>query len=143
MNSYSIAEWKDFFIAVSGVASAFAGLLFVGVSINLARIIATPGIPDRAGETLIFLGGVLVSALVGLVPQSLPAFAIELLCVGLFVWGIATYFHIRMLRLRLYDTSAHAIQRVVYSQIAVVPMVLGAASILLRWGGGLYWLAPA
>lgn len=66
MDSYAIAAWKDFFVAVSGVAAAFAGLLFVGISINLARIIAVPGISGRAGETLIFLGAVLVSSLLGL-----------------------------------------------------------------------------
>jgi hypothetical protein len=142
LDSYSIANWKDFFVAVSGVASAFAGLLFVGLSINLVRIIGTPGIPDRAGETLIFLGGVLVSALLGLLPQSSTAFGIELLCVGFFVWCLVTSFHVRALRRHLYDTPAHGIQRVVYSQIAALPLVIAAACILLHTATGLYWLAP-
>ena len=61
MEWYAVGEWKDFYVAVSGAAAAFAGLLFVGLSINLTRIISLPGISDRAGETLIFLGGVLVA----------------------------------------------------------------------------------
>ena len=85
MESYAVAEWKDFYVAVSGAAAAFAGLLFVGLSINLTAIIKAPGISDRAGETLIFLGAVLVAALLGLVPQSSTAFGIELLCVFCFV----------------------------------------------------------
>ena len=94
MISYAIAQWKDFLIAVSSVAASFAGLLFVGVSINLTRILGTPGIPARAGETLIFLGGVLVAALLGLVPQPPLAFGLG-----------AVY---RMLRARHSHISPHS-----------------------------------
>ena len=142
MNSYVVADWKDFFVAVRGVAASFAGLLFVGLSINLSRIISTPGIADRAGETLIFLGGVLVSALLGLVPQSSSALGLELLCVSLFVWGVATSMHVQALRRHFYDTAIHGYRRVAYSQIAAIPLVIGAASLLLHRGGGVYWLAP-
>ena len=142
MNSYAIAEWKDFFVAVSGVAASFAGLLFIALSINLTRILDTPGIPARAGETLIFLGSVLVSALLGLVPQTPFTFGLELLSIGCFVWCVGTYLHVRALRSRLYDTAAHGFMRVAYSQIAALPLVIGAASILLHEGGGLYWLIP-
>jgi hypothetical protein len=131
-----------FLYTVSGAAS-FAGLLlFVGLSINLARIISTPAIPDRSGETLIFLGSVLVSALLGLVSQPSSAFGFELLCVGCFVWCAATYFYARALRLRLYDTVSHGFQRVAYSQAATLPLVIGAVSFLLHGWGGLYWLVP-
>ncbi len=50
MHSYAIAERKDFFIAVSGVAASFAGLLFVGLSINLTRIPGTSGRPGTRGR---------------------------------------------------------------------------------------------
>lgn len=105
--SYTVAVWKDFFVAVSGAAASFAGLLFVGLSTNLTRIIGTPAIPDRSGVTLIFLGSVLVSVLLGLVSQPSSAFGFELLCVGYFVWCAATYFHARALRPRLCDTISH------------------------------------
>jgi modulator of FtsH protease len=142
MDSYAVAEWKDFYVAVSGAAAAFAGLLFVGLSINLARIISLPGIPDRAGETLIYLGGVLASALLGLVPQPPAAFGIELLSIGCFVWGIATYLDVRALWRRHYDTAIHGYQRLAFSQGATLPPLVGAVSFLLHGGGGLYWLVP-
>jgi hypothetical protein len=141
-NSYSIAAWKDFFVAVGGASAALAGLLFVGLSINLELIVSTLGIADRAGETLIFLGGVLVSALLGLVPQPAAAFGFELLFVASLVWCVATHTYVRALRLRLYDTPYHGFLRVVFAQAATLPLVIGAASFLLRRGGGLYWLAP-
>ncbi len=144
MDSYAVAEWKDFYVAVSGAAAAFAGLLFVGLSINLTRILSAPGISDRAGETLIFLGSVLVAALLGLVPQSSQAFGIELLCVGCFVWCVATFLDVRALRRRLFDTAYHGYQRLAFTQLATLPLMIGAASFLLYGGGGggAYWLVP-
>jgi hypothetical protein len=142
MNFYAIAEWKDFFVAVSGAAAALAGLLFVALSINLARIVELPGTADRAGETLISLGSVLVAALLGLVPQSPSAFGFELLFVAGWVWFVTTYLHVRAMRLRLYDTPYHGFLRVAFAQTAMLPLVIGAASFLSREGGGLYWLVP-
>jgi len=142
MDSYTIANWKDFFIAVSGGAAAFAGLLFVGLSINLARIIAMPGMPGRAAEALFLLVSVLVSALMGLVPQTSAALGYELLCIGSAVWIVTTYLSIHAVRRHLYDTALHIIQRVVSAQIATLPLLIGAASFLLHRGGGLYWLVP-
>lgn len=142
MYSYTVGEWKDFYIAVSGAAAAFAGLLFVGLSINLARIISLPGISDRAGETLIFLGAVLVAALLGLVPQSSKASGIELLTIFCFVWCVATYLDIRALRRNHYDTLFHGYQRFAFTQIASLSLLVAALSFLLRAGREPYWLIP-
>jgi hypothetical protein len=143
MDAYTLASWKDFFIATSGASAAFAGLLFVGLSINLARIIALPGIADRAGGTLILLGGVLISSVLGLVPQPSSAFGIELLCVGSIVWIVATTLDAQAIRHRYYDTAYHGFQRVVFSQFATLPLIIGAALFLMHTGGGLYWMIPA
>jgi hypothetical protein len=142
MNPHAIAEWKDFFIAVSGAAAAFAGLLFVGLSINLARIIALPGISGRAGEALILLGSALTSALLGLVPQLPAAFGWELLCVGSVVWCVVTSLHIGALRRLHFDTISHGIQRVILAQAATLPMLIGPALFLFRDSGSLFWLVP-
>jgi modulator of FtsH protease len=142
MDSYAVAEWKDFYVAVSGAAAAFAGLLFVGLSINLTAIIKAPGISDRAGETLIFLGAVLVAALLGLVPQTSTAFGLELLCIFCFVWCVATYLDVRALRRRLYDTLYHGYQRFAFTQVATLPLMIAALSFLLRGGREPYWLVP-
>ncbi|MGC1684555.1 MAG: hypothetical protein WA734_02940 [Candidatus Acidiferrales bacterium] len=142
MEPYAVAEWKDFYVAVSGAAAAFAGLLFVGLSINLTRIISLPGISDRAGETLIFLGAVLVAALLGLVPYASAAFGIELLCIFCFVWCVATYLDIRALRRRHYDTLFHGYQRFAFTQAATLPLMIVAVSFLFQGNREPYWLIP-
>ena len=51
----------DFFLAQAGVAGVLAGLVFVGVSINLQQVVSEPGsgLPGRTAEALILLVGVL------------------------------------------------------------------------------------
>ena len=49
--------WHDFFLAQAGAAGVLTGLVFVGVSINLQKIVSDPnsGLVGRAAEALILL----------------------------------------------------------------------------------------
>ena len=44
--------WKSFFMA-QVASAALAGLVFIGVSINLTKIMSSPSLPDRALEAII------------------------------------------------------------------------------------------
>ena len=52
MSAYDIAAWTDFANTVAGGAAALAGLLFVGLSLNLSEVLEYPGVPSRAAATL-------------------------------------------------------------------------------------------
>lgn len=81
--AYDPEQWHDLFVAVAGASAALLGLLFVAVSINLERILSYKGLPERALETLLLLLGVLLVAIVGLIPeQSHVALGIELLVIA-------------------------------------------------------------
>src|SRR6476619_1457695 len=45
MTAYDVAAWADFANTVAGGAAALAGLLFVGLSLNLADFLKYPGVP--------------------------------------------------------------------------------------------------
>jgi hypothetical protein len=72
MHAYSTAEWQGLFIAEAGASAALAGLLFVAISINLARILQGAGLPGRAGEAIVLLVAVLVISTLALVPGQSP-----------------------------------------------------------------------
>jgi modulator of FtsH protease len=89
MHAYSTAEWQGLFIAEAGASAALAGLLFVAISINLARILQGAGLPGRAGEAIVLLVAVLVISTLALVPgQSPTVLGAELLAAGLVAWSV-------------------------------------------------------
>ena len=80
-----MSDWHDFFVAQVGASGVLAGLVFVGVSINLEKIMSTPayGLPGRTLEALIVLLAVLTVSSVLLVPgQGTLLVGAEVLAVG-------------------------------------------------------------
>jgi len=69
-----MSGWDNFFIAQVGASAAFAGLVFVGVSINLTKIVAVPRQVGFALEALVVLLDVLITSSLLLVPGQPPAY---------------------------------------------------------------------
>ena len=70
----AVLRWHDFFLATAGATAALLGLLFVGVSINLAALAADERVDlrARAGQAFSNLVFVLVIALIMLIPNPDP-----------------------------------------------------------------------
>ena len=142
MPELDLEAWNDFFAAASGAASALAGLVFVALSINLTKILNVPGLPARAGETIILLSAALFAALIALVPgQSSRSLGAALGVVGLIAWCVPLAFQIVAARAKQYQTHQQFVLRVVLHQAATIPFVLACLSLLGLSSGGLYWLA--
>lgn len=136
--------WENFFIAEVGASAALTGLLFVGVSINLTRILSIPSLPNRALLALILLLTILVVSSLLLVPrQSLTLAGIEVLVVGLFIWCAATALDVTILQKTVSQYRLPYTTNIVLSQLAVLPYVIAGITVLARGAGGLYWLVPA
>jgi hypothetical protein len=140
VTAYDPSEWHDLFVAVAGASAALAGLVFVAVSINIERIIGYKGLPERALETLLYLVLVLLVSIVGLIPaQSHVALGVELLVLSVGIGGGIT-------RLRTIQVDSGEVpftwvlSRWTVRAVAIVPLVVGGAGILVERGGGLYWI---
>ena len=140
-------EWHDFFLAQAGAAGVLAGLVFVGASINLEKIVSDPGsgLPGRVAEALILLVAVLTASVLLLVPGQGPVMVgAQVLVVGLAAWGWVVV--IQLLRLRSWramrpDLRRAFVLRVALGQIATLPLVVAGIAVLAGGLGGLYWLA--
>ncbi len=141
-----MSDWHDFFLATAGAAAVLAGLVFVGVSINLEMIVANPiyGLTGRALEALVLLMAVLFVSTLLLVPgQGMVLAGVEVLAVGIAEWAAIVAIQLLQLRnLRSLEPTLrrHFKARVVLDQVATLPMVAAGVAIM-SWGvGGLYLL---
>lgn len=142
MTAYDPSEWSDLFVAVAGASAALAGLLFVAVSVNVDRILAGKGLPERALETIVLLLAVLLVSIVALIPgQSEVALGLELLFLGLvlaaFVARLPVVSDARV------ATTSWILTRWAVRALATVPLILGGLTLLVEAGGGLYWVVAA
>jgi hypothetical protein len=138
--AYDPTEWHDLFVATTGASAALAGLVFVAISINIQRILALPGVPERALETVLLLLLVLIVSVIGLIPgQSRVAVGLELLvCVlatGAVIFRLPPIPHTG-------DDPRGSISLRWFIRLTGTGLFLIAGiSLLLEAGGGLYWVA--
>ncbi|MEI9919929.1 MAG: hypothetical protein WDO14_14195 [Bacteroidota bacterium] len=137
-------QWREFFVAVAGSAAALTGLIFVGVSLSLSRMLAIPRLPDRASQALILLMTVLVVSCICLARE----FSHELLGGLLLFIGSLLWIIILMLDLAIYRVTERPYKRhyramIPFNQLATLPYIIAGATILEYGIGGLYWLLPA
>jgi hypothetical protein len=139
-----LSAWSGFFAGELGAAAALAGLLFVSVSMNQARILALGRMADRGLEALIILLLVLVVSSLALVPaQPLRLLGTEILAAG--AGTLAAIVPLQVGYLRTLDpvyrrTTTRTIR---FNRCAVA--VTALAGLVMLWrgdGAGLYLLPP-
>jgi hypothetical protein len=141
-----VEEWHDFFLAAAGAAAVLAGLVFVGVSINLDTIMSNPtyGLTGRALEALVLLVAVLIATILLLVPdQRMVLAGAELLAVGVVDWAAVVTIQVLVLRnWRSLEPAFrwHFVPRVVLCQLATLPIVAAGIGVMGWELGGLYLL---
>jgi hypothetical protein len=141
----TIASWVPFFEGEVAAAAALAGLLFVAISINLPRIVAISGLPERAGITLSLLVAVVVVSTLGLIPDQSP------MALGIELFAFAALHTAFVFKLRARVVGSEAVKlspvpgwaREAGHLLTTVPFVAAGALEMLGVPGALYWLAPA
>jgi len=141
--AYKPESWQSLFDMVALAAVTLAGLIFVGLSINLRTVVSSPVHLARAREALIALTVLLTVAIFVLIPEQgrLPV-GIELLAVSVLVW---------VLSLRLQWSTVHRlakrqrrswVMRLIGLDSATLCVTVAGASLITGRMGGLVWLVP-
>jgi hypothetical protein len=139
----TLSEWQTLLAAQAGAAATLTGLVFVAVSINLGQIIEVPGLPGRAGESIVQFLQVFFVTTVALVPrQPHTVLALEILAIGIASWVVQVAGQIRYWRSRTGHSMSWLIPRVIMSQFATVPFCVAGVLLLFGNPDGLYWLVP-
>ncbi len=135
---------EQFFLGELGAAAALAGLLFVSVSVNQAKILQLGRMADRGLEALGMLLLVLVVASLTLVPgQSLRLLGGEILVVGALTLVITVQLQRAYLRHIDAEHRRRPRRMVAVNRLAVTLIAL--AGLVLLWRGdatGIYLLPP-
>jgi modulator of FtsH protease len=139
-----LSDWSNFCLGELGAAAALAGLLFVSVSVNQARILALGRMADRGLEALAMLLLVVLVASLPLVPGQ------PVRWLGIEIFSAAAATLCAMIRLeRVYLRAVEPAYRrqstrmVAMNRLAVT--IIALAGLILLWrddGLGMYLLPP-
>lgn len=136
-------SWTSFFEATASASAALTGLIFVALSVNIARILEFSHLPARAAAAMGALMLILTTSLAALAPQPTRWLGGETLALTTLAWLLqinsarqsraATHKH---------DRPAHEfVVEMVMSQAQMLPYAIGGALLAARSSAGVYWLA--
>jgi hypothetical protein len=139
-----LVDWETFFAAQLGASAALTGLLFVGISINMSRILAIPLLADRALQALALLSTILIGSTFLLVPN--PPTALlggGLAALGLGGWAFVTRLSRRVLRAT--DPKYRASRRLETGviQVAMLSWVAAGVALVVIGDDGAYFTIAA
>lgn len=139
----AVEAWHDYFVALTGAAAALVGLVFVGVSINLDRILHTAHLPGRALMALLRLMLILLLSSLALVPAQ-GLFALGAEWFGLTGASAVWFAFIQRGVWRLSSAEIHPrlLGQTVLAQAALLFLVIAGLLLLLGNAVGLYWGVP-
>lgn len=138
-----LSEWQPLLSMQAGAAATLTGLVFVAVSINIGRILETPGLSGRAAESIQHFLQVFFVCSAAMIPrQGALALASEILVSAAVLLVTQTVIQVRYSIRGYKHPRIWLSMRVVQTQLASLPFVIAAVLILLQSPASLYWLVP-
>jgi hypothetical protein len=136
-------EWHDLFVATAGAAAALTGLIFVGISINLQKILSHPTLVTRASLSLILLMAILIFSVLLLIPGGRAAIGWVFTFLACTLWIVVLRSDITIYRKSERQYRGQFLFVIVLDQVCTVLYVIGGICLLASGDAGPYWIAAA
>ena len=136
-------QWANYFIATGTAAATLTGLIFLGVSLSLTRILEMNHLPGRALGSVVLLTNILIISSFCLIPGQ-PVFWLgcEISIIGVVLWVFLTRLAIKMHRNSLVEYRKYYVQNQLFTQAAIIPYLVAGVFLILKLNAGFYWLVP-
>jgi len=136
--------WDTFFAAEVGASAALAGLIFVGVSINLRQIVGLPMLANRALQALgLLVGSLGIESLLMVPGQSTLDQGVETTAVAGLLWFTVNVLERRSWANVPVDHRAHLRAHSVEIQFPCAFAFVGGVLLAASNPSALYWFVPA
>jgi hypothetical protein len=148
MTGYDTAGWGDLLACAGGAAAALAGLIFVGLSVNMSTLLDLDHkrgqnfLTGRALEALVAMLNILVICIVTLTPHILKGVLAAFILLTAVASAISP---VRALRAasREERRSPTMLQRIVFAGALTLCLLVCGITLAAGHGGGLFWLPAA
>jgi hypothetical protein len=139
-----MSSWDTFFAAQLGASAALTGLLFVGVSFNMKKIVEIPTLPDMALRAFVLLVGILLASTFLLVPDQPNAYVGgELLAIGVTAGILVGWFGVRNFKRTEAQYLTSTIFEVVLGEFAVAGYLTAGVVLVFFGAVGTYLVVLA
>jgi hypothetical protein len=139
-----VTEWSGFFQGELGAAAALAGLLFVSVSVNQAKILELGRMADRGLEALAILFLIIMITSLPLVPgQPLRLLGAEILVLGMIALIAIVFLQRSYMRQVEQAYRRSSLTLVAVNRLAVTVVALAGLTLLSRGDDAGLYLLPA
>lgn len=136
-NAYDPAQWHEVFVMLGGAAAALAGLLFVAASLHSDFLMRAPHWRLRVFNNTLAITAMVIEATLTLIPQDQKILGVQLIVFNLFfIFFLPVRFLVHLIR----NSTEIRIRRALYSIFALLLGVWGGVSLILQFGGGMYFV---
>jgi hypothetical protein len=140
-----MGTWVNYFSTTGSIASGLTGLIFIGLSVNLKKIllITKSHVPSRSLSSLMLITNIVIVCNLCLVPgQSTRILGAEISVMALIVWFTTIRLDLKTYR-RVDDAyKRHYLRNFLFLQVSILPFLIAGVFLLSGSEDAFYILVP-